>query len=80
VSVRENIAEPRMPIDDKPVSSDAASHRRLRVRGVAGLRVVDAAIMPTVVSGNAIATVIMIAEKAADTVLAAARDVTAKAT
>ena len=57
----------KMGQDPMAVVDDA-----LCVHGIAGLRVVDASIMPTLVSGNTNAAVIMIAEKGADLVKAAA--------
>jgi 5-(hydroxymethyl)furfural/furfural oxidase len=71
--VRDNVAGTfhvsgtcRMGRNDDP---DAVVDTEGRVRGVAGLRVVDASIMPTVPRGNTNIPTIMLAEKIADTML-----------
>lgn len=60
----------KMGIDTDPM---AVLDARLRVRGVAGLRVIDASAMPRITSGNTNSPTIMIAEKGAAMVLEDAR-------
>ncbi|WP_151632341.1 GMC family oxidoreductase [Noviherbaspirillum aerium] len=61
----------RMGRADDPM---AVLDSQLRVKGIRGLRVVDASVMPTITSGNTNSPTIMIAEKAAEWIKAARRE------
>jgi choline dehydrogenase len=50
----------------RPDDAGAVVDARLRLRGVAGVRIADASVMPTITSGNTNSPTLMIAERAAE--------------
>ena len=61
------------PVGSVAMGTGAPLDERCRVKGIRGLRVVDASVMPAIVSGNTNAAVNMIAERASDMIIEDAR-------